>query len=162
RANNNVQLLNDAGSGYVGTGGTLGVAGTLSNSQCTVDLGASTASGSGNNLTVNIALGFAIGFSGAKNVSMGAINSAGIFSGWQTKGAWTVTGPGNQPPANVSVSPSTGAGRTQTFSFVSSDPYGFADVSWTQMHFGATLVAGSTCYLQYTRASNTLQLFNDA
>jgi hypothetical protein len=162
RANNNVQLLNDAGTGYVGTGGTLGVAGTLANGQCTVDLGASTVSGAGNNLTVNLALSFPLAFSGAKNVSMGAINNGNIFSGWQTKGTWTVTGPGNLPPVNVSVTPSSGVGLTQTFAFVYSDPYGFADVSWTQMHFGAQLQANSVCYLQYTRAANTIQLFNDA
>ena len=90
RATNTVQLINNAGSGYVGSGGTLGSAGTVANSQCTLNLGASSSSGSGNNLTVNLSITFAPGFAGAKTTSMGVTNNASIFSGWQGKGAWTV------------------------------------------------------------------------
>jgi hypothetical protein len=162
RAGNSIQLLNDNGNGYISTGGTLGVAGTLSNGQCAIDLGASSSSGVGNNLTVNLALSFTTAFVGAKTVSMGVINNNNVFSGWEAKGTWSVTQPGNQPPANVSVAPSSGTGLSQTFSFVFTDPYGFADISWTQMHFGAQLIADNVCYLQYTRATNTIQLFNNA
>src|SRR5439155_1019874 len=90
RSTNTVQLFNNAGSGYVGSGGTLGAAGTLSNSQCTINLATSSTSGSGNNLTVNLAITFTGAFAGAKTTSMGVINNAGVFSGWQSKGVWTV------------------------------------------------------------------------
>ena len=162
RATSNVQLINDTGAGYVGTGGTVGSAGTLANSQCTVDIGASSVSGAGNNLTVNVVLSFAGSFQGPKTVSMGAITNAYVFSGWQAKGSWTVTQPGNMPPANISVAPSSGAGSSQTFGFTYSDPYGYADISLVQVHFQTQLVGNNACYLQYTRATNTVQLVNDA
>jgi hypothetical protein len=162
RATNNIQLINDAGTGYVGTGGIVGQAGTLANGQCTLDTGASSVSGAGNNLTVNVALSFAALFQGPKTVSMGAITNAYVFSGWQAKGSWTVTQPGNLPPVNTSVAPSSGAGSSQTFAFTYSDPYGYTDISLVQMHFQTQLVGNNACYLQYTRSTNTVQLLNDA
>jgi hypothetical protein len=162
RATNRIQMLNDSGGGYAGTGGLLGTSGTLANSQCSLNLSASSAAGSGNNLTVNLSLTFTVAFAGAKTVSMGAINNGNIFSGWQAKGTWTATGAGNQPPSNISVAPSTGSGLTQSFTFVYSSPYGFTDINWVQFHFGAQLVAGGSCYGQYTRATNTMQLLNNA
>jgi len=162
RSTHNVQLINDAGTGFVGAGGTVGSAGTLANSQCTLDTGASSVSGAGNNLTVNLALSFQPAFQGPKTVSMGATTNASVFSGWQATGSWTVTQPGNLPPANVSVAPSSGAGSSQAFGFTYSDPYGYTDIGSVQMHLGSQLVANSVCYIQYTRATNTAQLLNDA
>jgi hypothetical protein len=49
---------------------------------------ASSVSGSGNNLTLNIALTFKPAFSGAKNIYMDAYD--GTESGWQQKGSWTI------------------------------------------------------------------------
>jgi hypothetical protein len=161
-AANTVQLINDAGTGTVGSGGTLGASGTLANSQCTLNLAASSASGSGNNLTVNLALSFTAAFVGPKNASMNAVNLANGAAGWQKLGSWTVTQVGNQLPANVSVTPSSGSGRTQTFTFTYSDPYGYTDLSWVQMLFQSQLVAPGGCYSQYTLATNTVQLINDA
>jgi hypothetical protein len=162
RATNSVRLLNDAGTDYVGAGGALGSAGTLSNSQCTLDAGLSSVSGLGNDLTVNLALTFPAGFIGAKTISMAASSNAGLFSGWQPKGTWNVTLAGNQLPTNVSVTPAAGAGSSQMFSFVYSDPYGYADIDWVQMHLQTQLLADHACYLQYTRATNSIQLLNDA
>ena len=44
--------------------------------------------GSGNNLTLNVAISFQPGFTGAKNIYMDASDGASS-SGWQQKGAWT-------------------------------------------------------------------------
>ena len=66
-----------------------GVTGTVSNSQCAVDGGASSFSGSGSNLTVTMALTFKPAFSGAKNIYMDVVNNGSVASGWQAKGAWT-------------------------------------------------------------------------
>ncbi|MEO7650159.1 MAG: hypothetical protein ABIZ80_06805, partial [Bryobacteraceae bacterium] len=89
RATNIVQLIADAGTGVAGSG-TLGSAGTFTNSQCTLDSGASSVSGSGDNLTVNLAISFKPALSGAQVASMGVINNANVFSSWQSKGTWTV------------------------------------------------------------------------
>ena len=52
RTVNKLYLRNDAGTGYVGNC-TPGVAGTLTNTQGTLNCGATTVTGTGNNLTVN-------------------------------------------------------------------------------------------------------------
>ena len=64
---NTLELVQDSGSGYVGSG-VLGTAGTLENSQCSINLGASTATGTGTNLTVNLAITFKATFTGPKTI----------------------------------------------------------------------------------------------
>jgi glucose/arabinose dehydrogenase len=89
RAANTLALLNDAGTAW--TTAAIGSAGTLQNSQCTLTLGASsTAVTSGNLLTLNLAMSFKPAFAGAKNVLLYAANVAGMNSGWQARGTWTV------------------------------------------------------------------------
>ena len=157
-ANNVIYLVADSGSGY--TYATLGAAGTLSNSQCTINTATSSASGSGTNLTINVSLTFKPVFAGAKNIYMGLYNNALATSGWQTKGAWTVAG--SLPPTNVSVSPASGSGTTQMFSFVYSDPSGYADINWVNMLFQTQINGQNACWVQYTLASNTIDLVSDS
>src|SRR4029077_1388576 len=109
--NNAIYLANDAGTVWLGPR-TVGQAGTLSNSQCTLDAGASSVSKSGNTLTVNAALTFLAGVAGAKTVSMNVIDAGGLTSNWQVKGSWTVPGGGGGPvaPTADSVTPSSGSG----------------------------------------------------
>jgi hypothetical protein len=88
-ASHTVSLLNDGVSQW--TSGVLGQGAPLQNSQCTVALGSSTTvAASGNTLTWNLALTFAPGFSGTKNVDMFAASGGGATSGLQTRGTWTV------------------------------------------------------------------------
>jgi hypothetical protein len=157
---NALWLLNDAANAWLGpmTPG----AGTLQNSQCTLNGAGSSASGSGNNLTVNVALTFNASFGGAKNVYMCAIDNGGLSSNWQQRGTWTVPNPNNHPPTAVSVTPSSGSGSSQTFSFVFSDPDGFTDLATTYIGFSATFAFGNACYSYYDRNANALWLLNDA
>jgi PKD repeat protein len=97
---NGVYLINDAGSSW-GGGVVLGGSGTLQNSQCSLAVGSSSATGSGNTLTLRLALSFKSGFSGQKNSYGWAQDNAGATSGWQQVGAWTVT-------TSTAVNPSTG------------------------------------------------------
>jgi len=80
----------DGGGTFVGSGASLGVPGTLTNSQCTLNAGASSVSGSGSNLTVNLALTLKPAFAGGKSTFAGVINNVNVFSGWQAMGSWTV------------------------------------------------------------------------
>ena len=155
---NDLYLVNDASSGWAGSI-TLGQSGTLQNSQCSVNAAASSSSGSGNNLTLNVALTFSAAYYGAKNIYMDAYD--GADSGWQQKGAWTVPG-ATGPPAPVSVTPSSGSGFSQTFSFVSSDPRGYAAISAVLVVVNATLASAGECYFLYYPGSNALYLANDA
>ncbi len=105
-SNNTIQLSNDAGTGWIGPA-SVGSAGTLQNSQCTLDAGSSSVSTSGNNLTLNVALTFLPAFGGAKNVYMqyNMTRRAISLTPWQARGTWSASA---TAPANVSVSPSNG------------------------------------------------------
>jgi hypothetical protein len=82
-------IINDAGDAFSAPA-KLGVAGTLQNSQCSIDVGASSVSGVGSNLTLNLAVTFKPGFAGTKNIFMQVQNKFGLNSGWQNRGTWTL------------------------------------------------------------------------
>ena len=73
--------MNDAGSAWVGSVG-MGTAGTLSNTQCTINAASSSVSNlrSTDNV-VNLAITFASSFSGTKNVKMHVEGAAGTTDG---------------------------------------------------------------------------------
>jgi hypothetical protein len=157
RAANALYLANDAGTAWL-TPIVLGQSATVQNSQCAVSGTASLASGSGNNLTLTLAVSFTAGFNGARNIYMEVYD--GRDSGWQQRGAWTVTATG--PPAPVSVTPSSGTGSSQVFSFLFTDPKGYTAIGSASVIVNGTLAAANGCYLYYARASNTIYLANDA
>jgi hypothetical protein len=153
-------LQNDSGSGWIGPS-LLGSGAALQNGQCTVSGASSSALGSGSNLTLNLALAFTSAFSGSKNIYAFAYDNEGLTSNWQQTGTWTVPG-GNQPPAVLSVTPSSGSGSFQTSSFGFFDPNGFANVYSAQLLIHSSLTAAGSCYLYYHRESNTVWLQNDS
>jgi len=159
---NTLFLMNDAGTQFL-PGGAVGSAAALQNSQCSVALGSSTAVASGTTLTLNLAMKFATGFSGAKNVYMYAA-TAGSSSGWQARGTWTV--PAALPTVVTAdvVAPSTGTGLSETFGLQYSDTAGAGDLASAWVWFNSTFAASSanSCLIFYNRPSNTLSLINDA
>jgi hypothetical protein len=90
-------LSNDAGSAWIMPGLTPRVAGTVSNSQCTLNAGSSSVSTPGvtggpiyyNELGLNVALTFNSTFTGLKNVYFYAAGYSGLNSGWVNDGTWT-------------------------------------------------------------------------
>ncbi len=69
----------------------------------------------------------------------------------------------NLPPSIVSVTPNSGSGLgPQSFSFVYSDPNGFAYLNTVQALFSATGSGSNSCWALYVRATNSLYLMNDA
>ena len=87
-ASNALLLLNDAGTAWQGPL-TAGTAGTLSNSQCTVNGTGTSASGLNQTLTLTLSVSATAAFVGTQNIYMEAFDSEGSNSGWQTKGTWT-------------------------------------------------------------------------
>jgi len=85
-------LVDDAGDGgYVaGTPMALPGTGTLSNSQCSINVPGSSASASGNTLTLNVALTFSSSFAGNQVFYVAARNGGTGNSGWQSIGSVTV------------------------------------------------------------------------
>ena len=160
RATSSIYLANDAGSWQGPL--TLGQTGSLQNSQCTLNAGASSASASGNTLTLNLALTFKPAFTGAKNVYM-EVRNATEDSGWAQRGTWT---PGTvvaaAVPVPVSSTPNTGGGLAHTFTFAFSDGNGAADIVSAQMNINATTVVSKACAFYYVRSSKAIYLANDA
>jgi hypothetical protein len=158
RAANQLFLYNDAGT--AGSSATVGTAGTLSNSQCSINAGAATVTTSGSDLTLNLPVTFTAGYAGAKNTYMYASGSSAA-SGWQAMGSWTV--PATSTPTTLSVTPSSGSGLQQTLALQYFDPLGATDLSsvwaWFTSNFAVT---SNTCLVYYSRAANLLFLYNDA
>src|SRR5207248_454530 len=87
---NALYLMNDAGNAWLGPI-TPGTSATVQNSQCVVNGAQTSASGSGNTLTLNLSLNFKSTFVGGKNIYGWAQDNGNANSGWQPIGTWTVT-----------------------------------------------------------------------
>jgi hypothetical protein len=85
-------MVDDAGDGgYVsGSPLLLSSGGTLQNSQCTIRTVGSSASASGNTLTLNLAITFSPSFAGNQIFYLAARNNSTGNSGWQAVGSVTV------------------------------------------------------------------------
>jgi hypothetical protein len=134
----------------------LGGSGTLQNSQCRLNLAASSAVGSSNNLALTLAITFKSSFQGSYNTYMYAHDNAGLASSWQQMGTWTVPG-ASQNPTNVSVSPSSGSGMTQTFTITAASSSGYRNLDNIQFVVGS----GAGCYFYYITSSNVVYLNSD-
>ena len=100
-------LQNDAASSWLQ--GTMGSSSTLQNSQCSVNLAGSSASGSGYNLTLKFALTFTSAYNGTKSIYALAADSS-TNTGWLTLGTWTVGGSGGSSGAPPVISNGAPAG----------------------------------------------------
>lgn len=159
RATGQLVLLNDS----TGSGAPLsiGAAGTLQNSQCSVNVGASSASSAGNTYTVTLAMTFTSAYSGLKNIYGYAVSNGGVSSGWLTLGTWTVAAPVTTPLGPMSVAPASGSGASQNFTFVFSDPAGASDLASAQMIFGASTSFRNTCYVWVKPSTGQVWVDND-
>jgi len=156
QAGNTLMLLTNAGTPPSGT--ITPGSGSQQNSQCTLNGGASSVSLAGSVLSLNLSITFTSGFLGARNTYMQATNPFGSTSGWQQVGTWTVV---TGPPAPVSVTPGSGSGASQTFSFVFTDPYGYSALSTVSIVVNATLSGNASCYMLYYQSVNSLYLANN-
>ncbi len=155
---NKMYLYNNAGTA-LSMAVIPGSSGSVSNGQCTLAGSGSSFSTSGNNLTLNVALTFTGTFVGEKNVYLEA-KGATSSSGWAKKGMWMPASAG--PPTVVSLSPASGAGPTQTFTMVYSDPNGLSDLSDVFVLFNSSVNLSHSCAVVYAPGTNTLYLYNDA
>jgi hypothetical protein len=85
-------LVDDAGDGGYAAGSPmlLSSGGTLQNNQCAINTVGSSASASGNTLTLNLNLTFKAGFAGNQIFYLAARNASTGNSGWQSVGSVTV------------------------------------------------------------------------
>jgi len=102
RPGGSLALMNNAGTS-LGSSGALGSSTVLSNSQCSISLVQSSATESGNDLYLNLAVTFASGYSGAKNVYETVLDRTLQGPGWTQVGTWTVGVA--MPPSITTTSP---------------------------------------------------------
>ena len=160
-AANQINLIQNSGTTFFTA--TLGTATTLQNSQCSLNVAATSVVRNGNTLTLNLAMTFLPAYAGAKNINMYAADVAGANSGWQQLGIWTV--PSNAGvPAAVSVTPSSGSIASQTFALQYSDTAGVASLQTVFVYITAALVnpASNSCLLYYSVATNQINLAQDS
>jgi hypothetical protein len=154
-------MLDDAGATWISR--TLG-SGRLENSQCIVDLAATSVTLSGNIATLTVGIEFKPAFRGDKSVYMFAQSVTGLATGWVTRGSWSVPGSLTSPEVTaVSASPSAGSGTAQTFVLQYSDNLGAADLASARVRFGTTETSGANnCTVRYAPATSTVSMLNDA
>jgi sugar lactone lactonase YvrE len=148
-------LVDDAGDGgYApGTPMPLPSTGVLQNSQCALNGTGSSIAGSGNTLTLTLAITFKSGFSGNKAVYMAA-RSKTQNSGWQAIGTWNVPG-ATVGPAVGTVTPGRSTTTGQTYTFTFTDSNGFADLFVLDILTNSFLDGISACYIAYVPTTPT-------
>ena len=100
---NELYLRDDTDPSWAGSK-QLGAAGTIANSQCTVDAGASSFSAPpGTTATLNLAVTFKAAFAGDKT-TYGLVDSGNWNSGWDALGTWSVPVPPGALPSGWTAS----------------------------------------------------------
>jgi Chitobiase/beta-hexosaminidase C-terminal domain len=161
QSSNLLYLMNDQGTSW-GTGVAPGTSGTLSNSQCQINTGSATASGSGNDLTVKLPITFLSGYLGLLQNWVVAYDNSGANSGWVELGTWTAYSASSQVPTVNSVTPSAGSGLAQTFQYSLSDVNGYKYIGAVLILFNSTYSGANGCYMWYYPSANYIYLYNNA
>lgn len=163
RTSNTLLLAGDSGAGFVG-GIIPGAPQSVQNSQCQLSGSGSSVVNSGESITLSIAFTFKPAFAGTKKWFVYAADKEGLTTpGYQVLGGWTVPGAlAASPPQVTSVTPVSGAGASQTFSFVLSDPNGNEDINSANLILNTSIDGSNACFLYYARASNIILLATDS
>jgi len=157
---NVLYLVGDSGGGLL-PGNVLTGPGSTSNSQCTVSWGSAPVSNDGNFLVLTLSIAFSPSFAGDKVIYVAAGNTAGSNSGWQAMGVTNVAGAGN-PALDASMSPGSGKGPIQTFTFNFIDSKGYQDLGVLDILLNDSLDGRHACYLAYVPRTNMIYLVNDS
>lgn len=150
RTTNLLNLLSNDGTVWMPA--TMGSATALQNRQCTINVGSSSVSLSGNTLTMNLAMTFQSRYSGDKNIYLFA-NSGNFHSGWQQRGGpWRVYSCEPQfSPSSFTFPASGGDGSVQVTTPAGCEWTASNNVPWI------TFVPGT-----YTGSGNGTLLFSVA
>jgi hypothetical protein len=157
---NRLYIRNDANTAWLG-GYAPGSNYTIENSYVKLACSKTTATGSGNVLTVKWYITFKPKFRGSKYAYLYVRDDANAYSGWVRKGSWTIT---NQAPTIGTLTPSSGTGYTNTetlFTATLSDPNGWEDIQYTYFLIN-TAISGTNCfYGYYNQNTNKLYIRNN-
>jgi hypothetical protein len=130
-----------------------GATGVATNQQCTMNAANSTIVKGVTQVVITLDLTFNSTFFGPKNIYLLA-NEAFATSGWTTVGTWTVTG--GAPTAN-SLSPSSGSGSLQTFTFTVSDSSSETNLTGMSILItpGSPAEIANACYVVFSTTVTT-------
>jgi len=151
----------DAGGPFAGTMALPGT-GSVSNSQCTVNGTGSSAVGSGTTLTLTLNIAFSSSFAGNKVIYTAARDTGTGNSGWLALGTWGAPGAVATVTEALGVSPASGSGASQIYTFTFSDSNGWQDLGVVDLLMNSFLNGRNACYIAYSAPSNTLYLVDDA
>jgi hypothetical protein len=162
RAENAFVLINDAGDGS--TRMKAGDAGELSNSQCSLAGPDSSASVSGSRLKLVLGLHFKPAFKGESQIFLATRSVAGEETPFQRSGSWSASSSvhGDSIPVAVSVTPQSGSGWNEIFTFTYSSSNGASDLVDLRALFNRSLDGSDGCYVEYAPATDSILLINDA
>ena len=150
-------IYNDAGTAVLSTVTPGGA--PAQNTQCALNGVGSSASVSGNNLTVNFSLTFQPPFPGPKTVYL-SVADPGSNTGLIAVGTYTASiAPGT--PQVTSVSPNNASGTGATFNFVYSDTVFAANLTSVSVLFNSSLTFNNACSIAYSLTNNTVSLTTD-
>ena len=163
RQTNALYLYNNALNTLLGPL-TPGGAGTLQNSQCSLNGSTSAVvSAVGTDLVLKLDFSLSGSYSAfGKGIYFWARDKEGKDTGWVQTGIWGNLGP-PQPPTVISGVPANPVSSPQTFTFVARDPNGFFDINRVYFQvYGSPTVPVNTCHGFYDRVVNAFYLYNDA
>jgi hypothetical protein len=130
------------------------------NTYCRVDFAASSASLSGQTLTLNVAMSFKVAYDGTKNIYAYASTNTGAITDWQVAGTWTV--PSTMLSADA-VTPNSGSGSSGAFTAQFTDQYGMSDLTSVYLRFASTASgAANVCMVRYEPSTGTMSLRDDS
>jgi YD repeat-containing protein len=153
----------DAGGPFAGMVTLGNPATTIQNSQCAVNL--TSATGSGNNLTLVLNIAFKTAYGGNKIQYLAARDASGGNSDWQALGVWQAPPAPSGQITVVSLTPAWSAapsGTAQTLAAVLADTKGSGDFGVINVIVNKFLDGRQACYLAYIASINTLVLIDDA
>jgi len=161
RSANTLNIVGDNGDASKLTGAVMNGTGTVGNSQCTVNLAGSSATGSGNTLTLVLNMTFASGFAGNKVIYAAARDLAARNSGWQVMGAYGVPGGTATFPIPTVSSPFGGVTSSQTFTFTYQDQSNATNLQTVWALTNTAIDGRASCYVAYYRPGNQVYLYPD-
>jgi len=159
-----VFLIDDAGdAGGPYQGMVLPGSGTVGNGQCTISGTGSSVNGSGNTLTLTLAITFSASFAGNKVVYTSAGDKSSLNSGWQALGTWGVPGAAPAGPWVSGMNPArTSSLGPTTYTFTFTDTNGWQDISVANILINSAIDGRHGCYLAVVPGSQQVLLVDDA
>jgi|GEM_PF-1701659 len=162
---NKLRMYNNSGTTLLAGTCVPGAAGTITNTQGTLNCGQSSVSGAGNIMTVKFSITPKSVFTGAKKIYTKAADKAAKTVAWTQKGAWTILASNTAPTlGTLTHSPATTtAGTAHALTAVYSDANGYANLKSVELLVTSAASGGAnSIWAKYDQTLNRLYLYNDA